>query len=179
MFATIAWLLSPVLQFPLIRAVRRNHGMEHGTVHLLNRQRYTPSGVASLTGFTLIGDVPTEKVTKAAEDALKRFRKGEADLAVHPQCGTNLATGAFLTTLIGALGFTGASRQQTRERFSTVMLLMLVASIFSAPLGMQIQKHFTTTGEMGDLEVVGVSRREVRLPNGSVMVVHHITTHGA
>lgn len=179
MFATIAWLLSPVLLFPPIRAVRRNHGMEHGTVHLLNRQRYTLSGVASLTGFTLIGDVPTEKITKAAEDALKRFHKGEATLAVHPQCGTNLATGAFLMTLVGALGFSGTTRLQARERFSSVMLLMLLASIVSLPLGMRIQQYFTTTADMGTLEVIGVTRREVTLPNGRRLVIHHISTHGA
>jgi hypothetical protein len=175
MFGTIAALLSPLLNFEPVLRIRRNHGLEHGTVHVLNRQRYTLSGISSSTGFLIIGDVPTERVTKAVEEALKRFGKGEAALAVHPNCGTNLVTSGVLMTCIGALGFVGTTRRQAWERFSIVLFGMTLAAMYSLPLGMAIQKHFTTSGDMGDLELVHVGRYEFSLA-GRQVVIHNVLT---
>jgi hypothetical protein len=177
MFKLVADLLSPVLNAPYVLRVRRNHGLEHGTVHMLNRQKYILSGISSLTGFVLIGDVPTEKVQKAADEALRRFRKGERALAIHPNCGTNLVTSVLLTTFIGAAGFAGTTRRQAWERFGMVALLMMGAALYSLPLGLKLQEHFTTSGDMGDLEVVRVTRSEVPLPGGRRLVLHNVITH--
>jgi len=57
--------------------------------------------------------------------------------------------------------------------------LMMFAILVSQPLGMALQEHFTTKGEPGDLEVVSVTRREVRMPFSSVPVtVHNVVTRG-
>jgi len=69
--------LRPILDFPLVRRVRRNHAYEHATVHMLNRQNYILSGRSDSEGFVVVGDVPTEKIEKAAQDALKRLKRGE------------------------------------------------------------------------------------------------------
>jgi hypothetical protein len=175
LIALLAKAAAPLLNAPLVLRLRRNHGLEHGTIHLLNRQRFALSGVSTLSGFVLVGDVPTDKVKKAAEEALRRFQRGEAALAVHPNCGTNLVVTAALMASIGAVGFVGTTARQAWERFSLVLLGMLLAAAFSLPLGMAVQQHFTTTGDMGDLELLHVARREVRL-RGRKLVLHHVRT---
>ncbi|MFQ3648152.1 MAG: DUF6391 domain-containing protein [Anaerolineae bacterium] len=175
MMKTLAKAASPVLNSPLVLRLRRNHGLEHGTIHMLNRQRFVLSGISTLSGFVLVGDVPTEKVSKAAEEALRRFGRGEAGLAVHPNCGTNLVVTAALMASIGAVGFVGASPRQAWERFSLVLLAMLFAAMFSLPMGLSVQRHFTTTGDMGDLELLGVQRRELRV-RGRKIVLHQVKT---
>src|SRR5262245_53883413 len=124
---SIAKVLSPVLESPFIKRVRRNHGLEHATIHMLNRQNYILSGRASSGGYIVVGDVPSEKIEAAAQEALSRLKRGQAQLAVHPNCGTNLVTTGVITTSIAALGFMGTSRRSAWERFPLVLLLMMGA----------------------------------------------------
>ncbi len=175
----IAKILRPVLEQPVIKRVRRNHGMEHATIHMLNRQRYVLSGRASWGGFMIYGDVPTEMVEKAAHEALNRLRRGQAQWAVHPNCGTNLVVTGMLTTFVGALGFTGTNRRHAWERFPVVLILMMVTSLYSLPIGLEIQRHITTSGEPGGLEIVGIKRRTANMPfRKNPVVVHEVMTRG-
>ena len=174
---SLAQLSQPILSFPLIRRIRRNHAYEHATVHMLNQKKIQLSGRSSEHGFVLYGNVPTDMVESAANEALERMRKGEKQLAIHPNCGTNLITGAFLTALVGAIGFGGKSRKQIQDRFSLVMMGMMIAAIVSQPLGMELQRHFTTEGDPGDLELLDIERSESKLPFGNKsFVAHRITT---
>jgi hypothetical protein len=175
LMAALAKAAAPVLNAPLILRLRRNHGLEHGTIHLLNRQRFTLSGVSMLSGFVLVGDVPTDKVTRAVEEALRRFQRGESGLALHPNCGTNLVVTAALMASIGAVGFVGTTARQAWERFSVVLAAMLLTAAFSLPLGLTVQRYFTTTADMGDLELLHVARREMRL-RGRKIVLHYVRT---
>ncbi len=78
------------LDHPLIDRVRRNHALEHATIHVLSR-RYRDlhvMGRSTPNGFILYGDLPTDAVYEAAQEALERLRAGERHLAVHPACGT-------------------------------------------------------------------------------------------
>jgi hypothetical protein len=172
----IATFLRPALNSPVIRRTRRNHAYEHATIHMLNRQRYSLSGNSNVGGFVLIGDVPTEKVETAAKEALRRLRGGESQLAVHPNCGTNLVVSGLLTTSIAALGFTGTNRKSAWERFPIIMLLMMFAALYSQPLGMVLQQYITTEGDPGDLELVSVTRRETNLPVIGKFVMHDVKT---
>lgn len=176
LLTNIARWMQPALNQTYVRRTRRNHALEHATIHLLNQQRYTLSGRSSDTGFVIIGEVPTTRVESAVREALRRLRNGEHHLALHPNCGTNLVTTGLLTTLIAALGFTGTTRKSAWERFPMIMVLMMFAALYSQPLGMSLQRHFTTEGDPGDLEYMGIVRRESRLPFVGKMVVHHITT---
>lgn len=175
-FATIARLMQPIFSIPAIRRVRRNHAFEHATIHMLNRQRYTLSGNANVSGFMVVGDVPTAKVESAAHEALRRLRGGERQLALHPNCGTNLVTSGLLTTTIAALGFMGTTRRSAWERFPVVMLVMMVALLYAQPLGMAVQQHLTTDGDPGDLELISVTRREQVVPLLGTVVIHEVRT---
>src|SRR5581483_6864729 len=86
---SLAELSQPFLNLPYVRRTRRNHGLEHATVHVLNKP---VSGRSDAGGFWLMGDVSTSEVEAAAREALRRMQNGEHQLAVHPNCGTGLVT---------------------------------------------------------------------------------------
>jgi hypothetical protein len=177
MLEQLAESARPVLNFPYVRRTRRNHGLEHATIHILGAKRYRLSGRSDDGGFVILGDVPTEDVEAAVKEALRRMRGGEHSLAVHPNCGTNLLTTGFLTSMVGIVGLGGRSRSDSFNRLPYVMLLMMVAILYSQPLGMNLQKYFTTEGDPGDLEVASVKRSEVRLPFSSEpLTVHRVNT---
>ena len=177
MLEQLAETARPFLNFPYIQRTRRNHGLEHATIHVLGDKRYRLSGRSDDGGFVLLGEVPTEAVEAAVSEALRRMRGGEHSLAVHPNCGTNLLTTGFLTSMVGILGLGGRSRTDSFNRLPYVMLLMMVAILYSQPLGMNLQKYFTTEGDPGDLQILSVKRSEVRLPFSSEpLTVHRVNT---
>lgn len=176
-FATFA---TPVLESTAVRRTRRNHGLEHATIHLLSRrvQGLKMSGRSDVTGFVLLGDAPTDVIEKAVHDALERMRGGEHKLAIHPNCGTNLVTTGTLTTLAAMAGLGArADRRAMGDRFSLALVMVMGALLVSPPIGMSLQEHITTKGDPGDLEIVSVTRREMRLPFLSKpMTVHRVNT---
>lgn len=139
--------------------IRRNHGLEHATIHLLS-QRFPGvflAGHSDTQGFWLFGQVPLEAVAQAAQEALERLRRGERHLALHPGCGTNYLTSGTMAGLAGALAMSGArTRRDRRERLPLVVLAATVALIFSQPVGMWLQERLTTSGDPGGLEIVEV-----------------------
>jgi hypothetical protein len=175
---SLASLFRPILEQSTVRQIRRNHGLEHATIHILSRGRYSLSGRSSDSGFVLYGDAPTEKIELAIKEALRRFKRGEAQLAIHPNCGTNLVVSGFLTATIGALGFVGTTRQRAWERFPLVIIAMMLTVFYALPFGMEVQRHFTTSGEMGEMEFVSITRHEWRFL-GYRLVMHRILTREA
>ena len=139
--------------------IRRNHGLEHATIHIL-AQRFPGvflAGHSDGRGFWIIGQVPQEAVEQAAREALERLRRGERHLALHPGCGTNYLTSGAMAGLAGALAMTGArSRREKWDRLPLVVLAATVALILSQPVGMWLQERLTTSGDPGDLDIVDV-----------------------
>src|SRR5512145_2167377 len=87
-----------VLNLPLVRRTRRNHGLEHATIHVLSSRFHglSMAGRSTPNGFYIFGNVSTEEVRSAVDEGLQRMRNGEPHLAVHPGCGTNyLTSGVF------------------------------------------------------------------------------------
>jgi hypothetical protein len=82
----------------LIRAVRQNHALEHATIHVLSwRNPQTRIvGRSTPSGFFVYGPLDTQEVASAASEALARLQQGEAHLALHPRCGTNLVVTSVL-----------------------------------------------------------------------------------
>jgi hypothetical protein len=182
MIEQIAQILRPALELPLIRRTRRNHGLEHATIHVLSSRikNLRMSGRSTDSGFFLFGDIATEQIEAAVRDALKRMQNGEHSLAVHPNCGTNYVTAGALTTMVAAATMAGSSRRNALDRMPLVMLMMMFAVLFSQPLGMSLQKHITTEGDPGNLEVVNITRRESRFPlGGNSVIVHTVNTHSS
>lgn len=176
MLQQLAVFANPVLNFPYILRTRRNHGLEHATIHILTGKGHRLSGRSDDGGFVLLGEVPTEAVETAVQEALRRMKKGEHNLAVHPNCGTNLVTTGTLASLVGLVSLGGSSRKEGLNRLPTVMTMMMFVILFGPVLGMSLQKHFTTEGDPGDTELVSVKRGYFKLPFMKQVVVHRVTT---
>src|SRR5690554_1973752 len=105
--------------------LRRNHGLEHATIHVLSRMRpqVATAGHSDPGGFWLLGELDTSNVQEATEEALARLRAGERGLAIHPNCGTNLVTASLSSALAGAVAL-GTARND-RERLDRLPLAVL------------------------------------------------------
>lgn len=165
------------LDHSLIDRVRRNHALEHATIHILSR-RYRDlhvMGRSTPNGFILYGDLPTDAVHEAVQEALERLRAGEYHLAVHPTCGTNAVAAGTLAGL-GAFLVLSPRRRSVAEwlgRLPTVILLTTLGFIMGQRLGLALQASLTTNPRVENLRVVAVIREE-RGP----MVIHHVDTEG-
>ena len=165
-----------LLDTPIIRSTRRNHALEHATIHLLSAALPGTSmaGRSTPFGFYLYGNVMQEALLDAAHHALTRLRGGEHRLAIHPGCGTNyLTAGAFS----GLAAFTALSIGDQRDRWSKLpnaLIAATLALIFSQPVGPMLQEKFTTLAEMGDLSIASVRQIGTR---GKVNVYYVETTN--
>jgi hypothetical protein len=170
--------LQAVLDVPFIRRIRRNHGLEHGTIHLLSArvQHLRMVGRSDSKGFWLWGEVPTDEVATCVNAALTRMRAGEHSLAIHPNCGTNLVTTALLGAGATMVALMGSERERGGKlaRIPLIVMGLLFASIFGQPVGRKIQEHITTLGDPGDLEITAI-RRVTRFG----MTAHRIETRSA
>ncbi len=168
-------ILQRLLGTPMLSRIRRNHGLEHATIHLLSRQfpRTTLIGRADSAGFYLFGEVPTEAVEAATHEALERMRAGEHHLAIHPNCGTNLLTAGLLGAGASIASLSGSRNTRDRlERLPLAILATTLALILAQPLGTTVQQHLTTQGDPEQLEIVGVRRRV------QGRTVHRVLTRG-
>lgn len=174
--------------------IRRNHGLEHATLHLLG-ERFSNvpiAGHSDSRGFWIIGNIPAEAVSVAAQDALQRLRAGQRQLAVHPNCGTNFATSGIFAGTAAWLTMLGGSRRlrDRLERLPVVIVMATLALFISRPVGMLLQERLTTSGDPGELQLVEVrTTRKVTLPAAAgtariaagveqKLLVHRLTTRG-
>lgn len=170
-------LLENLLNHSHISRIRRNHGLEHATIHILaeNHPGVSLAGHSDSRGFWLMGEVSTEAVRQAVTQALARLRAGEHNLAVHPNCGTNFVTAGSAAGLAAAAAMFGAGRRwrERVERLPLAMSLATLALIAAQPLGLVIQKRVTTSGQPGDLQVVDI----IPARNGPLRA-HRVITRG-
>lgn len=172
-------LISSLVNHPAFARVRRNHGLEHATIHVLSKRtpRVSLVGRADRQGFFVYGDISTQDLRDAATEALRRLHRGEHHLAVHPNCGTSLVTSALLAGTSSYLAFLGLKEQNWRERLERLPLaitLTLMALIVARPLGRTIQQNVTTLGDPGDLEIAAVQQ----LMDGKA-TVHRVLTRSS
>lgn len=164
-----------ILELPLIKRVRRNHGLEHATLHMLSKRFPNKSfaGHSNPSGFWIAGDVSLENVRDSIDEALMRLKAGERKLAVHPNCGTNFITTGSLAGLAGAVSLFGAGRrwQDKLSRLPLAASLATLVLILSQPLGLALQEHITTSGDPGSLEVIEIIKSQ-----RSGMTLYRITT---
>ncbi len=153
--------LQALLERPPLAQIRRNHGLEHATIHVLSWRfpgRFF-AGYSDAHGFFLWGDVPQEAVEGAVQEALERLRRGERHLAVHPGCGTNYLTMATVGGLAAMLTVAHAPRRLSWwDRFNLVVMGLMAALLLAQPLGRWLQWHITTSSDVHGLEVLGVRR---------------------
>lgn len=171
-------LVNVMLCWAPVRATRRNHALEHATVHVLQEQypELRVSGYSTPQGFALLGNMPERATERAAHEALKRLREGQHQLAIHPQCGTNLAVQVLLCTLIGFLGFSGVGWRRALNRVNPVSLFLLLTTLFAPILGTYTQKHLTTNGRVGSLEIHSAFQQNWKIPLVGTIAIQIVRT---
>ncbi|GAB4578727.1 MAG: hypothetical protein Fur0022_14630 [Anaerolineales bacterium] len=148
-----------ILEIPPISRIRRNHGLEHATIHILSRKSpHTPmAGHSDTGGFWLIGELDTDLIRQCATEALHRMKNGEHKLAVHPNCGTNFVTAGLAGGLAGAAAMLGARKWTDQvARLPLAVSLATLALIMTQPFGFLLQEYVTTSGKPGGMEIVDV-----------------------
>ena len=144
----------------LTRRVRQNHALEHATVTILSGDLpgLSVRARSNTRGFTIFADLDPALVRRAADEAMARLRAGESDLAIHPNCGTNLAVGMSLA-LVGSLWSLTAMRQRTR--MASALASSLAGIMVARPVGSLAQKYLTTLPNLEDVRIVDVRSRQL------------------
>jgi len=171
------------LDAPLIKETRQNHALEHATLHLLAGRvgKLRMAGHSNPRGFILVGNdtATTPVVEKAVRDAITQLRQGKRDLALHPNCGTNLLTSAGMVaaSLWFYIQLLQARRKVNWADLSTFVLIGLVALVLSRPLGMWLQRHVTTKADLENLTLLSVKTIRLDLL-GRRIALHFVSTVG-
>src|SRR5436309_5205807 len=124
-------------QMLLGSAVRQNHALEHATIVLLSRKfpDVRLAGISFASGFFVFGDIPTEAILPAAQEALALLRSTKPELAIHERCGTNLAVSGMLT---GLSAMAVAKMPKPFSSANNVILASTAALIVARPLGLMV-----------------------------------------
>jgi hypothetical protein len=148
-----------ILDLPFILETRRNHALEHATLHMLARtHKINMAGHSNPTGFFLFGELRTDEIRAALNEAYSRLRSGEKGLAIHPGCGTNLVATAFLPGTMAWLPFQGARSTRGRLFLLPLALILGVSGfLLSRPLGTWLQRNITTEANLGNMRIVDVT----------------------
>jgi hypothetical protein len=162
------------LELPVIFHTRRNHGLEHATIHVLSERipNLRVVGRSQPNGFFLYGNLKTEEIAQAVNEAIRRMRAGEHQLAVHPGCGTNLvASGIFSGGLAFLMSALSGRRARWYERLPNAVMGGLAGAAIARPIGPWLQANVTTSADMRSMRV----RHIVRSQSGT-LVTHFVET---
>lgn len=142
------------------RRIRQNHALEHATITILSGMvpDLRISARSNSNGFIIFGDVDLGALRRALDEALRRLQAGEAELAIHPNCGTNLAIGVSLMTAGTMLGLTSS---HTRTRVASAAASSVAGLMAARPIGEFVQKHITTLADLEGVRVTDIFRRKV------------------
>jgi hypothetical protein len=142
------------------RRIRQNHALEHATITILSGMvpDLRVSARSSSSGFIILGDVDLGQLRRALDEALRRLQAGEAELAIHPNCGTNLVVGISLITAGTLLGMASS---HTRTRIASTAVSSVAGLMAARPLGELVQKHFTTLPDLVGVRVTDIFRRTI------------------
>jgi Trk-type K+ transport system membrane component len=165
----IAYLAGGFMLAQQISRVRRNHGLEHATIHVLSEKHknFSAQGNSNHKGFSLniYGNISENDVADAVEEAYSRMKKGEHHLAVHPNCGTVLLTTATMAAVTAQATFSLEQRRQKQSKMGwsvllnalpTAVLAVVVALIISKPVGVHLQAKYTVEGDLKEMELLSV-----------------------
>lgn len=147
----------------IIAHIRKNHAMEHATIHLLSEAMpgVSFSGYSFVRGYWILGKAELQEVQKAAEMAYARLNNGEKKLAIHPNCGTNIAMIGLCTAAAAMLTTIGEDDDTSWSRFSAYTTAGMIGALAGRPLGPKVQKYFTTDANVKDLSIVSINRGSV------------------
>jgi hypothetical protein len=148
-----------------IQNIRRHHAVEHASLSII--QSKIPAihlaGYSDPQGFWVVGEVDTDKLLAAVDEAITRLQAGEKSLAIHPNCGTNFAATGLVAGSLAWLGMVGINQsfKKQLDRWPMVITLVTFGLIASQPLGPYLQANYTTDANIGPMKVkeIVISKR--------------------
>lgn len=140
----------------VINTIRRNHALEHATITLMLAQQgpMRVVGRAGTDGFYVYANVARDKLEEFAHEALGRLQHGEANLAVSPLCGTNIAVAGILAGAASCIAMAG--RRSPIDGLTRAITVSMLAIVASQPLGRLVQKNYTTSPDLDGVRIVSV-----------------------
>ena len=156
-----------ILEIEPIARVRRHHAIEHATVTLLTERdpNLRIIGRSDTKGFQIYGEVERAVLEDATRRALARLQSGEAALAIHPRCGTNIVVTSLLSALAAVLAL---GRKPRLDKLPNVILATTVAAFLAQPLGAKFQERVTTSPDVRGARLARI--RETQM--GQLKVQH-------
>jgi hypothetical protein len=158
--------------------VRRNHALEHATLQVLAAKipGLRLAGYSDPGGFWVVGQVNTEDLQLAVDEALARLAAGEHNLAIHPNCGTNFAVPGMLAGTAAWLAMLGSGKglRAKLDRLPFVISLVTTVLILSHPLGPIVQAKITTDANPRQLRI-----SEIRYFERTRLPTHRVRTYDA
>lgn len=156
----------------ILSRIRRNHGLEHATIHVLSEKfkGFSAQGNSDHRGFNLnvYGDISEKDVFAAVEEAYDRMKQGEHHLAVHPNCGTVLLTMATMAAMAAQLPFSLAEKQRDEKGGSaaasflnvlpSAVLAVVASLIVSKPIGVHLQAKYTVEGDLKEMQLLRMKK---------------------
>jgi hypothetical protein len=145
--------------FLFTRRVRQNHALEHATITILSGliSNLNVTARSNSDGFVIFGDVDLGILRRAMDEALRRLKAGEAELAIHPNCGTNLAVGFSFMTLGTLLGL---ASKHARTRTAAALASTIAGLLAARPVGQYVQRHLTTLPDLAGVRITEIVRRQ-------------------
>lgn len=146
--------------FHLDVATKRNHALEHATIHVLeagSTKRF--SGRASHNGFRVCGPASPKEVRAAFEKVRRSLRDGERLTYVSARCGSNVVTalGLAIGLLLTVVTMSVLLQPPFAVRAGSLLAVVLVFVGLRHGIGNAIQRRFFMAVDFDD-----VSARDVR-----------------
>lgn len=149
------------------RRMRQNHALEHATINIL-QQRHRVTGVVGMPaedGFHIRGRVNPETVISATQEAIRRLRKGERELARSRRCPTSLAA----TQLFLAVTFLIIVLAIWREfTVPPIMIALLAGALLGPPVSPVLQRLLLIDPNPGALQFRDI---EIQQPAGRLALL--------
>jgi hypothetical protein len=140
-----------------IANIRKHHAVEHASLSIIHAKYPTLNlaGYSDAWGFWIVGNVETEKMIAAVNEAITRLHAGEKSLAVHANCGTNFAASGLIAGSLAWLATIGSGKSFKRhiDRWPLIITLVTLGLVAAQPLGPYLQATFTTDANIGVMKM--------------------------
>lgn len=151
--------------------IRRNHAIEHATINVLEQSagyQLNISGLSKEDGFYITGIQNPQMVEDAAIQGLNLLKQGNCQMAIHRRCGTDMAIANFVSALIFLiLLFTTGMFS-----FLSIIIALFLSNLISPYLGEYVQKYFTTSCDVMNMEIVGLEFELGRQEESGLLFKH-------
>jgi hypothetical protein len=155
------------IQLLFSKQMRQNHALEHATINVI-RQRFRQSGITGMPakdGFHIRGRVTPDTVVSATQEALRRLKRGERELAFSRNCPTSLVSTQVVLTIVFLAIVLTIWREFTAPPF---LIALLGGALLGPPVSPYLQRLLLVAPKPGTLQFRDV---EVEQPSGRIGVL--------